>query len=386
MSDVKYNFPPRFACSHEERIAVQDAFDYYEEHNADPAYQGYYEKQYTDLFCRMMYGGYADSVATGTTAILIALQALQLPKGSRVLCSPITDPGTINAIIFAGYQPKLIDSHPHSYNIGASEFEFALDESVKAAVIVHAMGHANEMSTIMPISLSRDIPILEDCSQAHFATHQGLLVGAFGDIAAFSTMNRKVHITGGCGGLVYTRSRALYQFALAYADRGKPRWRHGFDDRNPEHFLFPALNLHNDELSCAIGYVSLSRLPQTISARLAFVELLSQLMCTHETIFEPLVFNPNDSPFALPIFVKAGIEKLPVATALLNMGVPLNPHYRYLCADWSWLKPYLPEGNDTPTARAARDRSFVLYLNENYGKPEAEDIWLKMLQVNEMYA
>ena len=66
-------------------------------------------------------------------------------------------------------------------------------------------------------------------------------------------MYRKAHSTGPSGGLVYSRNLDVFRSALVHSDRGKPRWRDDFDDRNPSTYLVPALNHHTDEISCAIG-------------------------------------------------------------------------------------------------------------------------------------
>ena len=63
-------------------------------------------------------------------------------------------------------------------------------------------------------------------------------------------MYRKAHATGGAGGVVYTRNEDLYRMVRAYSDRGKPFWRTDYDEKDPAQFLFPALNLHQDEISC----------------------------------------------------------------------------------------------------------------------------------------
>jgi len=91
--------PPRLALGEDELRMIQECIAYYRERQVDPGYQGTFEKLYTDAFVAMMGGGYADAVATGTVALYIALAALDLPEDSEVLVSPITDPGTISAII-----------------------------------------------------------------------------------------------------------------------------------------------------------------------------------------------------------------------------------------------------------------------------------------------
>lgn len=384
----KEPMPPRMALGEAEIKMLEQAIAYYRERNADPGYQGPFEKMYTDAFVAMMGGGYADAVATGTAALYVAIAALDLPKGSEVLVSPITDPGTLSAIILNGLKPRLMDSKPDSYNVGVKEFTERITPNVTGAVVVHAIGQACQIDKIVVEAHARAVKVVEDCSQSHGAKVMGRPVGTFGDIAAFSTMYRKAHMTGASGGVVYTRDLELFRKALAYADRGKPRWAKDFDDRNPNTFLFPALNLQTDELSCAIGLASLGRLTDTIVKRLAFVADLSARLVEESTVCRPYGYSPADSPFIYPIIVdteRITCGKMEFAKAVEKEGIGLNPHYQYVVADWPWLKPYLADAFDTPNARSIRDRSFNLYLNENYGEREAADVAAALLKVERFY-
>lgn len=381
--------PPRLALAEGEVKMIEEVIAFYQSRQLDPGYQGHFEKLYTGAFVAMMGGGYADAVATGTLALFVALAALDLPEGSEVLVSPISDPGTISAIILNRLRPRLIDSKPGSYNVGLEQFLVRLTPETRAAVIVHSVGQACEIDRIVAAARERGVKVVEDCSQSHGARVMGRPVGAFGDIAAFSTMYRKAHMTGPSGGVIYSRDLTLFRRALAHADRGKPRWLPDFDDRDPNTFLFPALNHHTGEISCAIGLASLSRLADTIVRRLAFIADLSARLIEETQICHPYGYSPSDSPFVYPIMVdveRISCSKLEFAQAVEKEGIGLNPHYQYIIADWPWVKSYLPDDFNTPNARAARDRSFVLYLNENYGEREAEDITTAIAKVEKHYA
>jgi perosamine synthetase len=91
--------PARFALGEAETALIHEVLTYYQDKKVDPGYQGAFEKRYTDEFVKFMGGGYADAVATGTASLYIAVAALDLPAGSEVIVSPITDPGTISSII-----------------------------------------------------------------------------------------------------------------------------------------------------------------------------------------------------------------------------------------------------------------------------------------------
>jgi perosamine synthetase len=368
--------PPRRALGHAENEMIEEALAYYRERDIDPGYQGHFEERYVEAFAKMMGGGYADAVATGTSALYVAIAALDLPKGSEVLVSPITDAGSISAIILNGLKPRLMDSRPDNFNVGVDQFVDAITPDVSAVMYVHSIGQPGDIERICAIARAKRIRVLEDCSQSHGARIGDRPVGSFGDIAAFSTMYRKAHVTGASGGVIYTRNRELFQRVQAHADRGKPRWLESYDDRDPNTFLFPALNHHTDELSCAIGLASLGRLNDTIARRMEFVANFTDWLRECSTICRPYGFTPGDSPFIYPVIVntqRLRCSKLDFARAVEAEGIGLNPHYQYLVCDWPWLKPHLAEIVDTPNARSIRDRCFALYLNENYGLREAAD-------------
>jgi perosamine synthetase len=376
--------PPRLALGDEEVRMIQEVIAYYRERQLDPGYQGPFEKLYTDAFVAMMGGGYADAVATGTASLFVALAALDLPKGSEVLISPITDPGSLSAIILNGFKPRLCDSKPDSYNIGVEQVVERLGPNVSAICVVHAAGQAVEVNKIVAEAHARGIRVLEDPSQAHGAKIMGRPVGTFGDIAAFSTMYRKAHMTGPSGGIIYCRDLELYRRVLAHADRGKPRWREDFSDRDPSTYLFPALNHHTDEISCAIGIASLGRLDATIMRRLSYVSDVVAGLAEHARVCRPYPYSPADSPFFYPVIVdtdRISCSKIEFAEAVLKEGIDLNPHYRFVVDEWPWVQPYLADAFKTENARSIRDRSFCLYLNENYGETEANDTVEAILKV-----
>jgi perosamine synthetase len=377
--------PKRRALGPSERRMLQEALQFYQERGEDPGYQGHFEKLYTDAFVQSMGGGYADAVSTGTSALYVALAAMQLRPGSEVLVSPITDPGTLGAIILNGLRVKLMDSRPGSYNVGADQLLPRISNDTSAVVIVHAAGQAcPDIERMVTIAHAHGLKVLEDCSQAHGARAGGKQVGSFGDIAAFSTMYRKAHMTGASGGLVYSRDLALFRLALAHADRGKPRWTEGFDDRDPRTFLFPALNHHTDELSCAIGFASLGRLADTIMRRLSFVADFTALLVDEATICFSYGFAPGDSPFFYPVMVdidRLSVTKRKFAEGVRAEGIDLAPHYNYGVEEWGWLKPHLADDFATPNAREVRARSFNLYLNECYGETEARDAVAAIVKV-----
>ncbi len=381
--------PVREAFGDTEYAALIEAANWYRERKEDPGYNGKFEKLFCDEFSCFQGGGFSDAVATGTSSVFVALAALDLPKGSDVLISPVTDSGPLNSIILMGYRPIVVDAYPGSYNIGPHEFESAITSNTSCLLAVHAAGEPLEMGPIMEIAKRHGISVLEDCSQAPGAKCNGQRVGTFGDIAAFSTMYRKSLMSGSSGGMVFTRSESIFQRAQAAADRGKQVWRADLNQNDPSNALFPALNHNTDEFSCAIGRASLSRLDDTIRARTEFSTQLADWISNYSAYLKRPNIGPGYSPFYLPIPVR--VDRLPIsknefAMAIANEGIPLLPEYGCIIADWPWARSYLPAGNDTPQARRFRKESFNLFVNEKYGADEFRDIVDAILKVESRYA
>lgn len=389
------NFPVRKGIGSREILMIKKCINYYKKKNTDIGYNGFYEKLYCKKFVQFLgTKGYADVQATGTLALYSSILAFSLKKKSEVLLSPITDPGTLSAIILAGLTPRLLDVKKNSYLIDLENLKKRVSKKTKLLVLVHAAGKSVEMAEILKFCKKKKIFILEDCSQAHGAKCSFCKnckcekkVGTFGDISAFSTMNRKVHMTGPTGGVVFSKKKYLMNLVKAHADRGKPIWKKNFNERNPKSFLFPALNLHSNEISCSIGISSLKRLSWTIKKRLKFCSQLEKLLMDKSKLCRSMSFNKNDSPFFIPIFFKKNkkISKLQFAIKLKKLGVDLNVHYDYLISDWPWAKKYLSDSFIPKNAKVTLDNCFNIYLNENYKFKHANFIVNQILKLEKKY-
>ncbi|MBI2890680.1 MAG: DegT/DnrJ/EryC1/StrS family aminotransferase [Nitrospirae bacterium] len=388
--------PPRRAFGEDELRAVEEVFRHYWAKGVDFGYQGDFETRYTQAFVQYLrVAGFADGVCTGTAALYVATAALQLPEGSHVIVSPITDPGTVNALIFNRLVPVVADSMPDTYNMGLEQFLERVTDRTRAVMVVHATGRPAPVDRIATAARERGIRVIEDVSQAHGALIGDGKVGTFGDIAAFSTVFTKGHATGGCGGVVFTKDRQLFDLARGYADRGKPfsspefRGLDPFQFRDPNTFLFPALNLNIDEISCAIGLSTLAKVDRVRERRLAFLRSLGAALRGRSRACRLMGVSENDAPFFQPIFVnpdEIGCTKRDFAVAVAAEGIPLNPHYQYVVCEWPWLKRHLADDYVTRNAIDCRDRSFNLALNENYGEREVDDIATAITKVEAWFS
>lgn len=360
------------------------------ETGVDFGYQGEFERQYTDAFCRFQGGGYADAVATGTLAVFVALLAVDLPPRSDVIVSPVTDPGGVSPIILQGHTPVVADSKQGSFNIGIEEFEAALTPNTRCAILTHLGGIPVDLDPILALASDRGVVIIEDCSQAHGARYKGRRVGTFGHAAVFSTMFSKSHATGGCGGVVYTTDESIYWRCRALSDRGKSFHLDCYEPKDPNTSLYAALNLNLDEISCAIGLSTLAKLQATIDRRCEIVSEINEGLLQSRVV-SPVAF-PADcqvSPFFHTVQVSPSLISVPkrhFAEAVRAEGIGINPDYRFCVSEWGWVKPYLrPEASTTPNAVHFRDETFNVLFHERFAAEDVEDIIGSILKVERFY-
>jgi perosamine synthetase len=228
-------------------------------------YGGPETKAYCRAFADYLGGGYAAAVNSGTNAVYVALRALDLEPGSEVVVPAITDAGGAMPVALLNCIPVPADCEPGSLNTSAPQIREALTEHTAAIVIAHLTGHPVDLDPILELAGERNIPVIEDCAQAHGAVYKGRMVGTFGAISAFSTMFGKHHTTGAQGGVVFTRDTLLFARARQTIDRGKPFGTVG----NPTNVI-ASLNFNQDEISMAIGRVQLEKLPGALQARRNF--------------------------------------------------------------------------------------------------------------------
>jgi dTDP-4-amino-4,6-dideoxygalactose transaminase len=177
-------------------------------------------------------------VASGTDALRLSLEALDIGPGDEVITTPFTFVATANTISHAGARPVFVDIDPRTYNIVPAQIEAAITERTKAVVPVHLYGQPAEMDEIMDIARRHNLYVIEDCAQAIGAEDDGRRVGSFGELACFSFYPTKNLGAFGDAGMVTTNDPELAERVTVLRQQGsKARYYHdvlGFNSRLDE--------------------------------------------------------------------------------------------------------------------------------------------------------
>lgn len=148
------------------------------------------------------------SVCNGTAALEVAVEALNLPKGSEVIMPAFTIISCSNAIIKAGLIPVLVDADPNTWNMDVTKIEEKITDKTSAIMAVHIYGLPVDMRKVMDIAKRHNLKVIEDAAEAIGVTCDGKQCGSFGDVSAMSFFANK-HVTTGEGGMVLADDDAI---------------------------------------------------------------------------------------------------------------------------------------------------------------------------------
>src|SRR3954449_3293118 len=145
--------------------------------------------------------------ASGTDAIELILRAAGVGGGDEVVTQANTCVPTVAAIARAGATPVLCDVEPEAGTIDPGSLERALSPRTRAVIPVHLYGQMGDLDAVL--GAAGDIPVVEDCAQAHGAEHRGRRAGTMGRLGAFSFYPTKNLGAIGDGGAVVTGDAEL---------------------------------------------------------------------------------------------------------------------------------------------------------------------------------
>jgi dTDP-4-amino-4,6-dideoxygalactose transaminase len=209
---------------------------------------------------------HAVACASGSDAILLALMALNIGPGDRVITTTYSFFATAGSIARLGAVPVFLDIEPESYNLSPDKLYSYLKScraeergQIKAVMPVHLFGQCANMSSILELCAELGIPVVEDAAQAIGSEYQGRRSGSLGLCGCFSFFPSKNLGCFGDGGLVTTNDDSLAERLRVLRVHGsKPKYFH----------KVIGLNSRLDTLQAAILNVKLRYLDQWTEGRI----------------------------------------------------------------------------------------------------------------------
>ncbi|MDP3883022.1 MAG: DegT/DnrJ/EryC1/StrS family aminotransferase [Candidatus Staskawiczbacteria bacterium] len=230
---------------------------------------------------------YAITCTSGTTALHLALMALNVKEGDEVMCPSYVSVALLHAINYLKAEPKLTDCN---FNVEKGDFSMSfsdtkkkISKNTKVIIVPHMFGYPAEIDKIINLK----IPVIEDATLSLGGAFGGKKIGTFGEISLFSFHYSKM-ITTGEGGILLTDSRELFERMKFFADKEATVISQRLDE-NPDYHV--QYNYQMNGLGALLGQSQINQIDEFVRKR----KNIAQIYTKHlkELTEVPVFFKDN---------------------------------------------------------------------------------------------
>ena len=287
-------------------------------------------KEFEDALCSYIGCRHCVAVNSGTSALDIAVQALELPKDSEVITTPFTFVATSNAILYNGLKPVFTDICSDTFNIDPEDIRRKITKDTKAILYVDYAGQSCDIKAIREIADEFDLYLVEDACHAIGAEYDGKKVGNFADLTIFSFHPVK-HITTGEGGAVLTDDEGLYERVALFRSHGidkDAQDRYGPDASWAYDMKYLGRNYRMTDFQAALGISQLKKLDGFIDKRNELALRYQEILGDVDAITLPVIKgNVRHAWHLYTILLDGSIDRDEFFKYMRSANIGVNLHY-----------------------------------------------------------
>ncbi|MBF4465684.1 aminotransferase class I/II-fold pyridoxal phosphate-dependent enzyme [Flavobacterium sp. LC2016-12] len=325
--------------------------------------QGKYVRSFESLFKNYHENFDALAVSNGTVAIHLALDALGIGEGDEVIVPNLTFAASINAIIYTGATPVLVDVEKDSFNIDFDKVERFITNKTKAIMPVHLYGQSCDMGKLALLVEKYNLLVVEDCAEALGSKYDGRPVGVFGDAATFSFFGNKT-ITTGEGGMVLFKDPIVAEKAAVLRDHGMSKEKRYWHD-------FVGYNYRLTNLQAAIGVAQFERLDEFVNAKRNLAKIYNETLNKFPFFQTPIQKENTFNSYWLYTFLigeNAPFKREDLMSFLNNKGIETRPVFYPLHI----MPPYIAYGEKENLEVSSKISESGMSLPSSVNLSEAE--------------
>lgn len=300
---------------------------------------GLYHNKLEERLSELLQAPHFSLFSSGTSALLIALKALDL-KG-EVIVTPFTFPATISCIEWAGLTPVFCDIDRHTLCVDPDQIEHLITEKTCAIMGVHVYGIICDVEKIQAIADHYDLKVIYDAAHAFMSTLKGEPVSRFGDVTMFSFHATKLFNTIEGGGLAFKDP--------AVKEKSDMIKNFGLKDGYPE---VSGINAKMNELQAIVGIANLDILADERERRMKLKNAYDEMLGSVNgiKIFSSLV---SESFQYYPILVdphQLGMTRNALHGLFLKNKIYTRKYFAPLGSEYPYLKSLTNKG-EMPVAQ-----------------------------------
>ncbi len=339
-------------------------------------------EQLEDEFASYVGSTYALATSHGTDALHLAMLALDLKRGDKIVCSVNAHPNVPEVVRHFDAEPVFIDIDEESYNINLDLLEVYLEENkskkLKAVIVTHIGGNTVDLERLYAIAKINNVKIVEDACDALGATYKGNKIGSTGaDITCFDfSSHLKKNICN--GGMLVSDDEEIMERARLLHNHGMVR------DEDALAYIYEIIDIGNDysmsELNAAYIRAQLSNQDDSIERQRKIAQMYSEALKNVDHITLPNTQN-DEHPFALYI-IKIDKNRDSFAVELKKESIEAGLHYIPLHFLTYYKSKYSLRVNDFPVALRAYQQVLSLPIYPSMSDSDVKYVCDKIKKIS----
>ncbi|MEK7989502.1 MAG: DegT/DnrJ/EryC1/StrS family aminotransferase [Thiotrichaceae bacterium] len=341
-------------------------------------------KQFEQAFVDYFQVPHALAVSSCTAGLHLALEAIGIQAGDKIVTTPYTFTATAEVMRYLGADPVFVDIDRQTFNMDVNQLEAALkaEPNIKAIMPVHFAGQACDMDVILDLARQYGLKVIEDAAHALPTTYKNRKVGTLGDITVYSFYVTKPVATGE-GGMILTSNPD-------YAQRINTMRLHGINrdifDRSQSsqpswyyEIVAPGFKYNMSDIMAAIGIHQFAKMEKFAQQREAIARHYSHGL-TGLPLKTPEIQYPCDSQHAWHLYVlqldleQLSIDRNQFIDQMAKQGVGASVHFIPLHLQPYWQQRYQFKPQDFPVALDAYQRAVSLPIYPSMTEADVEKV------------
>lgn len=308
------------------------------------------------------------ATTSATTAIELALAALDIGPGDEVAAADFTYPATGNAVLQRGASLRLVDVDPGTYCIDPDALAAALTPRTRAVLTVDVFGLPADYPAIEPLLAERGVALICDAACSLGGAIGNRCTGSFGVMSCFSFHPRK-SLTTGEGGMVLTDDPAL-------ADRLRRLRNHGTERRGwRATFTEPGYNYRMSDINAALGLVQVAGFPAAVARRRRLAAALSDRLREIDGVVPQREPDGFTHPYqAYVVTCAEWLDRDALIGALRDRGVESTLGTYAMHAEPSFQRACGTRPGDLPVSHALAERTLALPLHQGMRDADVDTV------------
>ncbi len=327
---------------------------------------------------------YGIAVNSGTSALHLCVEAINLKEGDEVITTPISFIASANCILYKKAKPVFADVEEDTWNINPENINKKISKKTKALIPVHLFCQPCNMDPIMKTAEENSLAVIEDSCEVIGAEYKKRKAGSFGTASVFSFYPNK-QMTTGEGGMVVTDNEAIAKLCDSLRNQGRAEMLRGGDDWLSHDKI--GYNFRLDDIAGSLGLTQLKKIDSLVDKRNKAAFYYRKLLEKVDGV-EVQKISPNTTKTSWFVFVAKADENInrdALMNKLIEKGIPTRPYFPALHLQPLYQKMFGYKEGDCPTAEAISKQTFSLPFFTEITKEQIEMVCKELQEaVNEV--